>query len=161
MRVEICVITFGGAVKTVQEFASVDRLKVKPFTSDGGTPMGEAITTAIAKVSERKEFYRQHGTLYYRPWVFMITDGEPTDAWESAATLVHQQKRLIFYAVGVEGANVDILKQISVRPPLQLKGLEFAEMFEWLSSSLSAVSESSPGDEVAMVSPEKWATVLA
>lgn len=164
LRVEISVITFGGKVRTAQEFTSVERIKVQPFASDGGTPMGEAITTAIAKVNERKKIYWDRGNRYYRPWIFMITDGEPTDAWQSAATLVHQQeedKRLTFFAVGVEGANVDILKQISVRQPRRLKGLKFAEMFEWLSSSLSAVSESDPGAEPQPNEAGPWEPVPA
>lgn len=162
LRVEISVITFGGKVRTAQEFTSVERIKIQPFVADGGTPMGEAITTAIAKVNERKKIYRDSGGRYYRPWIFMITDGEPTDAWQSAATLVHQQeKRLTFFAVGVEGANVDILKQISVRPPRRLKGLKFAEMFEWLSSSLSAVSESDPGAEPQPTEAGPWEPVPA
>lgn len=162
LRVEISVITFGGKVKTMQEFTNVDRIRVTPFESDGSTPMGEAITTAIAKVNDRKKIYKTHGKRYYRPWILMITDGEPTDAWQSAATLVHQQekeKKLTFFAVGVDGAKTDILKQISVRPPRHLKGLKFAEMFEWLSSSLSAVSDSNPGDEPQIASTDDWATV--
>ena len=124
--------------------------------------MGEAITTAIAKVNDRKKIYKDHGKRYYRPWILMITDGEPTDAWQSAATLVHQQekeKKLTFFAVGVDGVKTDILKQICVRPPRHLKGLKFAEMFEWLSSSLSAVSVSNPGDEPQIASTDDWATV--
>lgn len=162
LRVELCVVTFGGTVQVVQEFTTIDRISPKPFLSDGGTPMGEAITTAVAKVRERKNVYRSNGIRYYRPWVFMITDGEPTDAWESAAALVQEQERakhLSFFAVGVEGANMTILREISVRPPVRLKGLSFAQMFEWLSGSLSSVSESGPGDRVELAPVDGWGDV--
>ena len=86
----------------------------------------------------------------------LITDGGPTDSWQNAARLVHEgeaAKKFKFFAVGVEGANFDILKQISVSDPIKLKGMRFRDLFAWLSSSLSSVSQSQPGDDVALVNP--------
>jgi len=164
LRIELCVLTYGGGVKLIQDFTTVDRVSTKPFLSDGDTPMGQAITTAVAKVTERKKVYRNNGIRYYRPWVFMITDGEPTDDWKPAATLIHGQekdKHLSFFAVGVERANMPILNQISVRKAVQLRGLNFAGMFEWLSDSLSAVAESKPDEDVRTPSVDGWTTAPA
>ena len=117
---------------------------------------------AIDAVTERKREYRQNGLHFYRPWIFFITDGEPTDTWEEAAARVREgeaKKQFAFFAVGVEGANMDILRQISVRQPLHLKGYSFKEMFLWLSQSQRSVSHSNPGqeDQVKLASPTGWA----
>lgn len=163
-RVEIAVITFGGQVQLVSEFCSPAAFQPPLLRASGGTPLGEGIRTAVKLVEDRKAQYRQNGVSYYRPWIFMITDGEPTDAWDRAAKMVadgEARKAFSFFAVGVYGADMDTLSKISVREPLNLNGLNFTGLFKWLSSSLSAVSRSNPGMEIALANPaapDGWAT---
>ncbi len=163
-RVEVSVITFGGTVQTVVPFVTARQFNAPTLVANGETPMGAAILQAIEAVTERKRMYKQNGLHYYRPWIFFITDGEPTDAWQTAAAKIREgekNKAFAFFAVGVEGANFDILRQISVREPLHLKGYSFREMFVWLSQSQRSVSHSNPGqeDQVKLASPSGWANL--
>jgi uncharacterized protein YegL len=163
-RVEVCVITFGGSVETVVPFVGAHEFTPPTLAANGETPMGAAILQAIDAVADRKRVYKQNGLHYYRPWIFFITDGEPTDAWQPAAEKIREgeeNKAFAFFAVGVEGADFGILKQISVREPLHLKGYSFREMFVWLSQSQRSVSQSNPGqeDQVKLNSPSGWASL--
>jgi uncharacterized protein YegL len=160
-RVEIALITFGP-VQIESTFQSAASFYPSTLTSQGDTPMGEAIRQGIELVRQRKTEYRANGIAYYRPWIFLITDGGPTDEWQTAAAAVREgeaSKAFAFFAIGVHGAQMETLQQISVRAPLQLDGLRFRELFAWLSASLSSVSRSMPGTDVPLAPPSGWASV--
>ncbi|HTU67756.1 MAG TPA: VWA domain-containing protein [Steroidobacteraceae bacterium] len=162
-RVEVAVVTFGP-VEVTQPFVTADSFVAPDLRADGGTPMGEAIVRATQLVADRKRAYRDNGIGYYRPWIFMISDGEPTDDITAAAKKIRDgeaKKSFMFYAVGVENADIATLAKVAVRKPLRLKGLKFGQLFVWLSDSLSSVSRSQPGDATELsnpAAPDGWAS---
>lgn len=164
LRVETGIVTFGGRVETAHGFATVDEFNPPHLLATGGTPMGEAIETALDMLEDRKRVYRDNDNNYFRPWLFLITDGAPTDSVTSAKALVRdfdERKKVNFFAVGVEGANMTKLAEISPphRAPLKLDGLKFRELFKWLSGSLRATSSGNANSQVALLPYDGWATV--
>lgn len=160
-RAEVAVISFGP-VKTESDFQLASNFFPPQLEAGSDTPMGEAIKTGLQLVEGRKGLYKSRGIAYYRPWVFLITDGAPTDDWGEAARLVKEGEAshsFAFFAIGVGGANMEILKQISVREPLKLQGTKFREFFLWLSKSMKSVSRSTPGEGVKLEPPHGWAEV--
>ncbi len=164
-RVEIAIVTFGtGGVQTQQEFITADQFHAPFLTAGSNTPMGEAIKRGLEMTRLRKDQYNTNGIAYFRPWIFLITDGEPTDEWRSAAQRVHEEearKGLAFFAVGVTNANMQTLSQIAVpeRPPKMLKGLNFVNLFLWLSASQQRVSHTKIGEMTALPAADGWAVV--
>lgn len=164
LRVEVAVVTFDSEVKVIQDFVTVDQFEPPVLTAQGVTHTGSGILKALDMIQARKSQYRANGVAYYRPWVFMITDGEPQgepDELVQNATLRikadEEGKRVAFFAVGVENANTARLATIVQRAPVKLRGLNFQELFLWLSKSMGAVAQSKPDDQVALP-PPGWAT---
>jgi uncharacterized protein YegL len=148
-RAEIMVITFGGMARVEVPFTEGRDLQPRRFSATGDTPMGAALDLAVDLLVQQKQAYRQAGLEYYRPWLFVLTDGEPTDdnVYPMAAERVRRAedaKGLSVFAIGVgSAANLDRLRPMSSkRVPVMLDGLNFAEYFKWLSASLSAASSS-------------------
>jgi uncharacterized protein YegL len=164
-RVEVAIVSFGSDVKVVQDFVTADLFEPPTLSAQGLTHMGGAILQGLDMIEARKGQYRNNGVNYYRPWVFLITDGEPQGEPDSIVEQATQRirddeasKRVAFFAVGVEAANMTRLSQIVVRSPLKLTGLNFKELFIWLSASMQRVSQSKPEDQVALP-PPGWGTV--
>ena len=164
-RVEIAVVTFNNEVAVEQDFVTADQFAPPTLTARGMTHMGAAINKALDMVQARKAQYRANGVAYYRPWVFLITDGAPQGEPEDLVTQAAQRikadeaaKRVAFFAVGVENADMDRLAQLAVRAPVKLKGLNFVEMFVWLSASMQRISQSQVDEQVALP-PPGWSMV--
>jgi uncharacterized protein YegL len=161
-RVELAIVTFGP-VHVECDFAGMLQFVAPHLSTTGDTPMGAAVEKAIQMLRERKDTYRANGISYYRPWIFLITDGSPTDSIVKASQLVREgesSKSFMMFAVGVEGADFNTLRSLVVREPLKLKGLQFRELFQWLSTSLSTVSRSKPSDTPSLpnpTAPSGWA----
>jgi uncharacterized protein YegL len=161
-RVELAVVSFGP-VAVRSECVAAEAFQPPFLEAAGNTPMGAAVMRAIDLLRARKAAYREAGIPFYRPWIFLITDGAPTDSVVEAAARVkagEAGREFMFFAVGVEGADMEALKRLSVRAPLMLKGLAFRELFAWLSNSLGAVSRSRTSDAAPLenpAAPDGWA----
>jgi uncharacterized protein YegL len=165
LRVDVAIVSFGP-VELVQDFVTIDQLVPPRLTANGLTPMGEAISYSLDLLESRKLTYRNNGIQYYRPWVFLITDGAPNPGspWQQSAQRIQDaelQKKLSFFAVGVQGADMHTLRQIAppARPPLMLNGLDFRAMFLWLSDSMVRVSTSTVGGDMVALPPVGWGQI--
>lgn len=165
-RVEVAIVTFGGTVQVAHAFSSADQFTTPTLVASGETPMGQAIVKALDLLKERKAELSRQAIPQYRAWVFLITDGGPTDdslpVWPEAVQRIRdgeQKKSFLFFAVGVRGANIDKLKELCVdRQPITLDGLRFRDMFQWLSASQKSVSSSRPGDQMSLP-PANWGKI--
>lgn len=151
-RVEAAIVSFGP-VKVDQDFATLDQISMPRLSSGGSTPMGAAVDKALDLIEARQATYKANGVPSYTPWIWLITDGCPTDSWTSAAKRMQaldKKGKVMGFGVGVDGADIGCLGQFTARPPVKLKETRFEEMFEFVSKVMSTVTHSRPGEKIGI-----------
>jgi uncharacterized protein YegL len=167
-RVQLGIVSVGGPsnnAEIMMDWTDAANFEAFPLTADGTTPLGAGIRIGLQMIEQVKQDLRTSGINYTRPWMMIITDGEPTDSASEWAQAIQDcksaeaAKKVEIFTIAVEGANLATISQISARPPVMLDGLKFKELFIWLSSSLSAASRSRPGDALALPALDPWRNV--
>lgn len=150
LRTDLTCYTFGGVVEEVVPFgATIEGLASRPprLTANGGTPLGEAVRTAIGAINARRQVYRDCALAAYRPWVVIMSDGQPNDpGWESAADQLHRLAEagwnVLCIGLGGDQAQLAILQRFAVHEAKHLSQTNIEAFFVWLSDSLKINSRS-------------------
>lgn len=164
-RVEICVIAFNSTVEITIPFKPAVNYVPPTYTAGGMTAMNQAILEALEAIEARKQNYKASGIRYYRPWIFLMTDGYATDESSYKNEVLKRlqdyrsRRKVNFFPMGIgEYADYLTLKEYAGDGVvLKATAENFSDAFVWLSASLSVVSNSNPNDRVD--SPELPRTV--
>jgi uncharacterized protein YegL len=147
-RVEVAVVTFGTVATVLVPMQEARTLQPAGFSASGTTNLAAGIHLALDIIEDRKYAYKAAGLQYYRPWILVLTDGKPNieglDAAVARLNAAESARGVTVFAVGA-GPRVDYhqLGRLSLqRSPAPLDGMKYEELFEWLSASLSNVSNS-------------------
>jgi len=168
VRVQLGIVSVGGPggeAEILMDWTDATDFAAFPLTAAAATPLGKGVRIALQMIEEAKQNLRAAGISYTRPWLMVISDGEPTDDHDVWAAAVNEcraaeaAKRAEIFTIGVEGANLMRLGELCAKPPLMLAGMKFKELFVWLSASLSAASRSRPGDTLQLPSTDPWRNV--
>lgn len=151
---DVCVINFNTEVTVEVPFSPAADYVAPTLSAGGLTALNEAIITGLDAIEQQKATYRQLGVDYYKPWLFLLTDGSATDTEFDADA--HQRltealanRKVNFFPMGI-GADADIqaLKSYTANgngAVLKAEKNHFKEAFVWLSSSMAVASTSVPG----------------
>lgn len=152
--IDIGVVAFGSIIQ-VHPVQSLVDFTPRELEAEGRTELGLAILTALDLVAEWRSHCEQQGTQYFRPLMFLITDGDPTDEWRPAAERVRseeERRQLTFVGVGVEEANMDVLRHFSeTTQPVHIEGTDFMQFFQWASTAVHVLTY--PVGESASIPP--------
>jgi uncharacterized protein YegL len=159
-QLEVAVIQYDEEVQILRNPALLEEEEQAPTLTERGsvTETVMAMEEAIRMVEERKAWYKETGQKYYRPWIVVMTDGEPygnrasasdIDAISERVAKDAAAKKYFMMGIGVGEANMELLTRMCGKA-LPLSGTKFTEFFKWLSNSLSMVSTSKEGDKVSI-----------
>lgn len=143
--VYLSVITFHSTAQQVIPLTELLQFKEPHIEANGATALGAALRLLRDRLEKevRKNTEDQKGD--WKPLVFLMTDGMPTDAWEVAADDIKKQKiaNLIAFAAG-PGAEVKNLKHITeiVLKSDDLSPGTLKAFFQWMSQSILRTGKS-------------------
>lgn len=164
LRVQILIIVIGqhDEATIVQDWCDAIDFSAPAIEANGTTPLGKGMALALDKIAEQKQNYDSNGISSTRPWIIAISDGEPNDhGWEQVAEECRDQesqKKVVVFPIGTESADMEALSLFSNKEAKKLKGLQFDELFVWLSRSMATVSSSAPGETVQLPAAS-WSTL--
>lgn len=144
---EISFITFNTNVDVIQPFKNADRFNLPQLCAGGKTSMNEAIVTALEIIESQKEIYQREDVQYYRPWLYLLSDGYPTDndKEETAKKKLRdaiEGNHLVFYPVQIgKWANKEHLmsyypESYDKKTVIITEEGHFRELFEFFSNSI-------------------------
>lgn len=158
-RLELSVVSYDNNINIERDFSLLKNDTKLPVLEAGGlTHTAEALQKAIDMIEERKDYYKQMGLTYYRPYIILLTDGYASDR-NNLSNIANKikdgtaTKKFNFWGFGIEGANMEELHMLSGANSIiqKIKDVDnLSTFFEWLSASMQKVSHSKEGDVVDM-----------
>jgi uncharacterized protein YegL len=146
--VYISVITFASAANQIVPLTPLTSFTPPHLSAGGGTALGGAFRTLGQALDREIIPNTETKKGDYKPLVFLLTDGEPTDTWEpevSAFQARGERKAGAIIALGCgEGVNVRVLQRITPQVLLMqdVTPDNLKAFFKWVSASVTTASKS-------------------
>ena len=162
-QVLLMVIGFGTTVQMLCDWTQGDSFTAPLLQASGMTAMGQAMTLAHSATEEIRHDLQSRGIPMTRPWIFLMSDGGPNDdGWQEAAAKSRaacENRRAVVWPIAVPpDADGSALKAFA-RSNMNVYSIgtdaNFTAIFEWLSTSLGAISNSSSGQMIEVEQPTK------
>jgi len=140
----LSVITFDSSARQVVPLTELSMFQMPDIQATGTTALGDALSLLANKVSSEVTKSTAEVKGDWKPLVFIMTDGEPTDNWQKGLNDFKNQKfGMVVACAAGSGANTSILKQIT-EVVVQLDTADSATIkafFKWVSASVSTGSQ--------------------
>lgn len=141
----LSIITFNTSAQQLTPLTELTAFQTPSIEAGGCTALGEALTLLSSKIDQEvtKTTVDKKGD--WRPLVFIMTDGEPTDDITKGLSDFKNAKCGMVVACSVgQRANIKTLKQVTENV-VQLDTAEQSTIkafFKWVSASISTSSKS-------------------
>lgn len=140
----LSVITFDSDAKQVTPLTELSQFQEPSLSASGCTALGDALDLVSNAINNEvvKSTFEKKGD--WKPLVFIMTDGEPTDSIESGLNHFKQCKCGVVVACAAgANANTSVLKRITENV-VRLDTADQASIkafFKWVSASVSTGSQ--------------------
>lgn len=140
----LSVITFDSDARQVVPLTDLASFQEPNLTAQGTTSFGEALTLVANCIDRevKKSSPEQKGD--WKPLVFFMTDGQPTDDWQKGLIDFKNRKTgMVVACAAGSGADATLLKQITENVVMldTADKATIAAYFKWVSSSITTSSK--------------------
>jgi uncharacterized protein YegL len=141
----ISVITFASTAEQLVPLTELERFHPPELRAQGTTALGEALDLLSERITAEVRFTRPGIKGDWKPLVFLLTDGEPTDDWERSAENFHLRgvSTVIVCGAGPE-VNDATLKRLGDKV-VRLKDTQpgtLGAFLKWVSASVTTTNQS-------------------
>lgn len=140
----ISIITFNSSAQQIVSLTELSAFQSPQIDASGCTALGEALALLANKVDSEVTKTTAEIKGDWKPIVFIMTDGEPTDdLHKGLAELKKRKFGMIVACAAGQGANTNTLKLITENV-VQLDTADNATIkafFKWVSASISTGSQ--------------------
>ncbi len=140
----LSVITFNSTAQQITPLTELSAFQQPNFEASGCTALGEALELLANKVDSEVVKTTTEVKGDWKPLVFLMTDGEPTDDLNKGLAEFKKRKfGMVVACAAGQGANTDTLKKIT-ECVVQLDTADSATIkafFKWVSASVSTGSQ--------------------
>lgn len=148
--VHLSIITFDNNAKQIVPLTEISSFQAPDLRANGQTALGEALKVLAESADREVTRTTAEKKGDWKPLVFIMSDGEPTDSLDSGINEMRKRKFGIVVACAAgQNANVDQLKKIT-ESVVRLDSLDndsIKEFFKWVSASVSASSVKVDGNQ--------------
>lgn len=141
----LSIITFNSTAQQITPLTELAAIQQPNIDAGGCTVLGGALELLAKKVDSEITKTTAEVRGDWRPLVFLMTDGEPTDSITKGVEEFKKRKfGMVVACAAGQGANVNTLKQITENV-VQLDTADSATIkafFKWVSASISTSSKS-------------------
>jgi uncharacterized protein YegL len=140
----LSVITFDSSAKQIVPLTELTSFQMPDIHASGATALGSALSLLANKIDTEVTKTTMEVKGDWKPLVFLMTDGGPTDNWQQGLAEFKKRKAGIVVACAAgQGADTNVLKQIT-EVVVQLDTADSATIkafFKWVSASVSTGSQ--------------------
>jgi uncharacterized protein YegL len=139
----ISVITFDSSAKQIIPLTDLASFQMVDIKATGVTALGDALKLVANKIDTEvaRTTTEQKGD--WKPLVFIMTDGIPTDNWQNGLNEFKKRKTAFTVACAAgSGADTNILKQITdnVVSLDTADSASIGKFFQWVTASIGVSS---------------------
>jgi uncharacterized protein YegL len=140
----LSVITFSSSAEQVVPLTDINEFHYPELHAEGSTALGEALDLLASRIRAEVRTNKANSKGDWKPLVFVLTDGEPTDNWERSAEEFKLRGLATIIACGAgPGVNDDTLRRLGDRA-VRLQDTKpgtLGAFMKWVSASVATTNQ--------------------